>query len=708
MNKKQAVKSRFWQTNLVVWLPVAGQMIILVVVALATLWPAPVEANQLFAARLSSDLIFSQWPFALLIQRTFAQTHQLPFWNPYFGGGQPLAANPLAAFFYPPTLLVHFFSLRNYFLVLILGHLIFAGLGTLLLARRVLKLPYFPALVAAVSYMATPRLISHLGGGHVTIVQTVTWYPWLALACWATMREPRRWGAWLGICIALTLLAGHPQMAYYGLFMTGALAAWLLIKRWRAQGRRVLIEPLVGLAVAGITGVMLAAIQLLPLMELTASSTRQTALSSGDAIPLLNFLHSLLFLPSSLSSSWEDLIAPGLIGLVLALLAALACWRKVWPLLLGIGLVAGLAMGNASPLYWVVSRIFPGLDLFRGPARIWFIGLLLISLLAGVGVDVLLLGVRGLVSREGFSPQVGAALVLVPGLLAVFGVALSLIVVDVGYSHTGDINALTMPSALALSASRLAGSGRVYSEQENITQTDAVDLQMYLADGWDPLLLESYVRYMQQAGNYSHTGYTLHVPYDSPSVQPDAVLLGWMNVGVVVSQRPLRDPHLKLVDIVDKTLIYKNTADAGAAYMVALGPGNTLPQVDRLRRLEANVHIIVRQQEQETFAFSTPSAGYFVIATPAFPGWSASLDGHPVATHLLAGVVPAIQVSPGAHTLSYTYTPSYVRSGALCSAFALLLTLLWLLIGRRWKSAKSSKRFDKKPGGLPESLPLFR
>ena len=125
--------------------------------------------------------------------------------------------------------------------MLILGHLVFTGLGMLLLARRAVGLPRLPALVAAISYMATPALLAHLGAGHVTIVQTVAWYPWLALACWATVREPRRWGALLGICIALVLLAGHPQMAYYGLLMTIILSAWLLVKRLRLEGWRALL-----------------------------------------------------------------------------------------------------------------------------------------------------------------------------------------------------------------------------------------------------------------------------------------------------------------------------------------------------------------------------------------------------------------------------------------------------------------------------------
>src|SRR3989440_1430250 len=292
MNIEQAARQRFWRMSLVPQLPVVGQLATLVVVAIALPLPAPFIQNQLPAVWSGSDLTTSHWPTALLIQRTFVQKHQLPLWNPYFGGGQPLAADPLAALFYPPTHLVHLLSLRDYYLVLIMGHLVFAGLGMLLLARRALRLPHLPALVAAVRYIATPRLISHLGAGHVTIVQTVAWYPWLALACWATVREPRRWGALLGICLALTLLAGHPQMAYYGLLMTAGLGVWLLAKRWQLEGQRALLVSVAGLSAAGGIGVVLAGVHLLPLVGFTAPSTPQLSGGSAECPPFACLLHA--------------------------------------------------------------------------------------------------------------------------------------------------------------------------------------------------------------------------------------------------------------------------------------------------------------------------------------------------------------------------------------------------------------------------------
>lgn len=692
-----------WSTSKRTWLLMAGQLLLLVVAAATILWPAPIDPNQLFAAIPRSDLIYSQWPFALLIQRALTQGHGLPFWNPYIGGGLPVAADPLAALFYPPTLLVAFLPLRTYFLVIIMAHLVFAGLGTLLLARRVLKLPMFPAFVAAIAFMATPRLISHLGAGHVTVVQTVCWYPWLALACWATVRDPRRWGALLGVCFGMILLAGHPQMAYYGLLMVAGLVGWFLLNLLRAKGWRSLQAPVVGLLVAGLLGAMLAAIHLLPVKELTAFSTRQISVKSGDAYPFGNFLYALFvqsppFKDGHTIDTWEGFVSPGPAILALAFFGMISRWRKAWPLVLGIVLIAGLAMGNASWLYLGVAHILPSFDEFRGLARIWFVALLPMALLAGVGTDSLL-SYLGRFALPGPVSRVPG----VVGSLAVIGALVLLVVTDIPYARTNNVQTILTPSTLDHTVTRLVGDGRSYDLQRNILQANAVQLQVHLADGMDPLLLEAYVRYMQRAGDYSNPGYNLFIPaYDhAPYPQPDARLLGLVNVSLVVSARPLNDPHLVQIAEVDHTLIYRNTADAGPAYLVAPGTRGNPPTLAQLQALTSTigVHLVSQGPEQETFSFSTSASMYLVIASPAFPGWTANLDGHQAEIHLVDGVLPAIQVRPGAHTLKYTYTPTSVAPGATLSLLSLLAILAWLVGGRflqpgksRWffKSAKSA------------------
>ena len=702
MRSDSIPRNAFWYENKRAWLLMLGQLALFVIAAAVILWPAPIDPNQLFAATPRSDLINSHWPFALLIQRTLLQGHRLPFWNPYFAGGLPVAADPLAALFYPPTLLIAFLPLRTYFLLLIMAHLVFAGLGTLLLARRVLKLSAFPAFVAAIAFMATPRLISHLGAGHVTMVQTVCWYPWLALACWATVRNPRRWGALLGVCAGLVLLAGHPQMAYYGLLMVAGLAGWFLLNLLREKGWRALPAPIAGLLVAALLGVMLAAIHLLPVKELTAFSTRQVSVKSHDAYPIWNFLYSLLAQPLPFRDghtvdTWEGFVSPGPAILALALFGMISRWRKVWPLVLGIVLIAGLAMGNASWFYLGVAHNLPSFDGFRGLARIWFVALLPMALLAGIGADSLLSSLRRFKLAGPYSRMPVAA-----GTLAVIGALVILVVTDIPYARVNTMQAILTPSTLDRTVAQLAGDGRSYDLQESVSQTNAVQLQLRIADGMDPLLLEAYMSYMQRAGDYNNPGYNLFIPaYDNPPPgkplpRPDARLLGLMNVSLVVSSRPLNDPRLVQIAKVDRTLIYRNTADAGPAYLAAPNAQGQPPTLEQLQALTATTpaRLVSQGPEQETFSFSTSAPMYLVIASPAFPGWTANLDGHQAEIHLINSVLPAIKVGSGVHTLIYTYVPTSVAPGAALSLFSLLALLAWLVLGRFIPSDKT-RRFSK-------------
>lgn len=667
------------------WLPSLGAFAVLVAVAAALLWPATIASTLLPAGGPGSDLMISHWPTALLLQRTVAHEHHLPLWNPYFAGGQPLLADPLAAFAYPPTQLATILPLRVYYLVLLMGHLLLAGLGTLLLARWALGMPRLPALVAAVSYMATPRLLSHLGAGHVTIVQTVAWMPWLVLACWATVRQPRRWGPLLAICIALTLLAGHPQMAYYALLMTAGVAVWLLASHWLRDGPRAALLSAAGVGVAGVIGVLVASAHLVPLMQFTALSTREISLRATDSYPLPAFLLALLGSEHPSTVPWEGMLYPGLAVLILAALGVVLRWRQGLPLLLGIVLVAALAMGNASPLYQLAAWLLPGLDRFRGVARIWFVALVAIALLAGLGTASLLHLLRRLASPR-------AALVC--GLLAVPLVAGTLISTDYGYAHVTSVSTATTPTALARTAARLAGSGRVYGLQRNISQLNAVELGLTLADGWDPLLLDNYATYMQRASGYRFTGYELTIPaanLDDPN-QPGSIqahldprLLGLMHVTLVLSRTPLANAHLVQVGVVDGTRIYRDTLDAGPGYLVRPGPTGRAPTLDAIQPLDIPVHATTLDPQRSAFTFTTPAGAYFVVATPYFPGWTARLDGRPVPLQTIDGVLPAIRVGPGFHHLTYTYAPRTVVLGTALSLIGLLAALVWLAASVNWQ-----------------------
>ncbi len=114
--------------------------------------------------------------------------------------------------------------------------------------------------------------------------------------------------------------------------------------------------------------------------------------------------------------------------------------------------------------------------------------------------------------------------------------------------------------------------------------------------------------------------------------------------------------------------------------------------------------------ELSTFAFSSNTEGYFVIATPVFPGWTAELDGRTVPVEQIAGALPAIKVSPGRHVLSYRYAPSSVRNGAILSLIGLLAALACFIVGWFWKPGKpllnGKKETEESTQGVAGSVPI--
>ena len=693
--------TRFFRPASALLIPL-GEAVLFLVVAAAVLWPAPIHSNELPAAFAGSDLMISHWPSALLIRRTVSLEHRLPLWNPFFAGGRPLSADPLAAMFYPPTQLVNLFPIRDYYLLLLMGHLMLAGFGTFLLSRRALTLNRWPSLVAAVSFMATPRLIGHLGAGHVTLVQTVSWYPWLALGVWATVQRPHRWAAPFALVLGLSLLAGHPQMAYYGLLMVAVIALWSLWTRLRESNLRDLRRPTVGLATAGALGLLLAAVHLLPLAQFTTLSTRQDSIAVTDTYPLLEFLRALLGHPPVSNVPWENVIQPGGLVLLLAILGAVAAGRRALPLIGGIVLVAALAMGNSSPVFWLAAHVLPDFNRFHGLSRIWFVALLGVALLAGLGTETLL----GLM--RGFNARLLRERQLIMGVVTLLLVTISLVKIDQGRAQVGPIAPATTPSAVEQRVAQLAGSSRVYGVQRNLSQLGAVDLNLRLADGWDPLLIESYVRFMQLAGGYTYHGYQLTIP--PVEGHPNAELLGLMHVGIIVSNVPINDSRLVPIEEMDKLYIYRNTLDAGPAYLVQPDQNGHPPTLAKLQRVSSAVTPTELSREEDRFSVTASSPSYLVIADPVYPGWKATVDGHPVPITNVDGDLPAIKIDPGTHSVVYRYTPELVYVGGAVSAFSLLLILAGIILGWTcWHDAdRNEDQKDVVTGRLEDDGPQKR
>lgn len=330
---------------------------------------------------------------------------RVPFWNPAVFMGAPLLANSQAGFFYPFNwpfwLLLETPYAASASIIL---HVLIAAFGTYLVGRRVLSLSRSGALVAAASFAFGGYLTAQVE--HINQLQGLSWLPWFFLAAALAARGTRR--AWLlstlatAALFALQLLAGHTQTT----FITAvALLVWLLagvigsrfLPNSRPAGKpqqtRVLFSPFAALLAGGLLAVGLAAIQLLPTLELMRYSSREGGLLPNEvmsfSLPPQLLAHSML--PLYGQSLFTEYVA--FLPLVILALAFIGGWQwrireGVFPALTLSLTGLFLSLGAYNPLYWLLARL-PGFSFFRAPARWLVLAALGLSLLAGIGWHLL-------------------------------------------------------------------------------------------------------------------------------------------------------------------------------------------------------------------------------------------------------------------------------------------------------------------------------
>jgi hypothetical protein len=314
---------------------------------------------------------------------------RVPLWNPDVFMGVPLLANMQAESLYPPNLILLFMPADAAIAWSTAGHIAMAGAGMYMYAWRGRGLGRLPAAVAALIFMLGPYLTAHLA--HVNQIHTLAWAPWLMLACdRAVLRPHVRWAAVIAVLVALVILAGHPQQAYFTLVL-GAIAAtarlWphLRHRSWRQLLLRMPI-PLAGVGL----GFAISAVQLLPTIELAQLGYRSGGLGRGAVESSLRLKGLLATMLPHYSSQLPPEIAGAAIGapaLFLALLAVWSRWRKPWvPVWAGLSLAAvWAATGEAGHLYPLFVAAVPGLGVFRAPERLLVFTEVGVSLLAGLG-----------------------------------------------------------------------------------------------------------------------------------------------------------------------------------------------------------------------------------------------------------------------------------------------------------------------------------
>jgi len=192
--------------------------------------------------------------------RAVVSAGEFPYWNPFFAGGQPMAANPAYEIFYPPQWLIFLGDYDRGFALHILFHVYLALLGMYVLLRA-LPLRAEAAFAGALSFGMGGLLL-----GTMTNLPTFFVWSWAGLGGWAALRfvraPSRKTLAAAAVILAMPMLVAEP-VALAQLWTLIAAGAWLVDRRSLRS---------IALLLAAV--VLLSAVQLLPMLDHVRDSAR--------------------------------------------------------------------------------------------------------------------------------------------------------------------------------------------------------------------------------------------------------------------------------------------------------------------------------------------------------------------------------------------------------------------------------------------------
>jgi hypothetical protein len=561
-----------------------------------------------------SDAVVTHWPSALFMRESILDRQGFPLWRETIMAGQPFAANPLNKTAYPLQWLVLFFPAMLHLNIMIVLHLLLAGTGMWCWARS-LGLRDEAAALSALAYALTPKLIGHLGAGHLDILYALAWWPWLM---WSIHRGQENSGVKIETILRTTLFAALLFLAdvRLSLFALSIAAFYEIVsvvqaKSWRRGYQLLPIVPLFFLLTASILVPLVTWQPYLNRADLTLTDSGVFSLEWGHLVGLLLPAHE---------GNFETLTYLGLPVLVLTGVAITAKLRKhiFWLALICFAILYSLGLNGF--LWPLVMQFEPGLLWFRVPSRAWFTLALVMALLAGYGLQYLMLLVERLrdgqsvagLSRIRLATVAGTGAALISGgftllfirLSTTAGLSVLVVGLALGVILMLSLNGRLSSQFLALILIGLtfadlawtgrnwlqwrapevwlrpydqlaqyladAGAARIYSPTYSLEQQVAAAYDLRLFGGVDPFQLSGIVSAVEQGSGVVGQNYSVVLPA-APDAKTDEeisqanrdalmdtqVLAEW-DVSHVVAAYTIENERLRRLDTIDGVYIYAN------------------------------------------------------------------------------------------------------------------------------------------------------
>ncbi len=343
------------------------------------------------------DVVRELYPWKQLVVEELKKGH-IPLWNPYNFSGSPLLANYQSAVFYPLSFLYFLLPMPIAWSVLVIAQVVLSALFTYLFAKKITMSTWAAGLTAI--------LFTFSSFASSWIEFNTVWHTWLWLPLLLYLIERFFENKYIdkvgaiafvfGLFCAIT--GGHPQDFLYVFFFVVIYTACRCIPE-KNQLKKTFF---VGLGLLTVLPFCLAAVQLIPTIELFRSSSRvphdPTFISEKILIQpwqmIMMVAQDFFGNPATTSYKLADtyvgktlsISAAGLLLALIALLKRKWSWHeKFFAIAAGVLLLLTVRNPISSFIYQ-----FPIPILSTGsPTRVLALFMLALSVLAGFGLDVL-------------------------------------------------------------------------------------------------------------------------------------------------------------------------------------------------------------------------------------------------------------------------------------------------------------------------------
>ncbi|QOY88891.1 YfhO family protein [Paludibaculum fermentans] len=585
---------------------------------------------------------------------------KLPFWSSQIFSGMPFLADPQTGAWYPlnwPFFLAGI-TPRSIQWELAL-HCLLACVGVFLLTRDlVASRP--AAILAGVLYGFSGFFASH--SSHIGIFQTAAILPWLL---WffqrAVLSDWRIFGPATALTGGMMVLIGHFQAALYSFTGLALFTMVMLVAGEPAWRKRT---PLL-LAFTAVGAALISAILILPGLELTANSIRARAdfarqtsavLTPGALFTLLipDFYGAVTGAYKGPGDITQFYFYQGLLAPFLAMAGLL--YGKIRRVALAL-LIPALwyAFGPGGGLYLLIARL-PGFRSVQSPVHIWFLIALGLALLASAGAVQ--------AAQRWNRPW------LIPALLVIA-------VADLWYWNSSQnllAYARSSYGELYGSADEQFGRAcapirqnplhRIWYERDTNSfgpMNAALNTRTEVTFGYNPLELARYADYRAAAASNPRLLEGLAVTHRidrttggigvfSPTLSRVSVP---RSVALVTSPGEARK---RLAHLAPSEVALVESAISGGSQDPA-----------------ARVEITAYAGDSYRIRYTAASPSWLRLSVPYFPGWSASVSGHPVPVAPLDLALTGILLPSGTNEVVVSYRPTWFLAGALTSALSALL-----------------------------------